>query len=179
MQPTNRISFPGRVHLIRNDQELLDINLASLTALGFDTETRPSFKKGDVFQVALLQLASETDAYLIRLHFLTQFQRIIYILENKNIVKVGLAIGHDLKILQKTFKFEPHGFVDLQVLAKKHQLQNLGLKGMCEEVLQGSMSKRSKLTNWEASTLTNDQRMYAATDAWACLAIYRKLLTGD
>jgi ribonuclease D len=170
-----RVSFPGKIHLIRSDQELMAIEWGRLTAVGFDTETRPSFKKGDVFKVALLQLATDTDAYLLRLHFLTQFQAIKDILENKDILKVGLAIGHDLKILQKTFKFAPQGFVDLQHLAK-NRLKNFGLKGMTEEVLQGALSKRSKLTNWEARDLSADQQMYAATDAWACLAIYNKLM---
>lgn len=152
------------------------MDLGSHTEIGFDTETRPSFRKGDVFNVALLQLSTETDAFLIRLHFVTQFQVITKILENKSIVKAGVAIRQDLKILQKTFGFVPQSFVELQDLAKVKGLKNFGLKGMTEEVLQASLSKRSKLTNWEAHELSIEQQMYAATDAWVGLAIYRKLM---
>ncbi len=128
--------------------------------------------------MALLQLATETDAYLIRLHFITQFQTIKDIFENKEIVKVGVAIRDDLKGLQKAFPFAPQGFVELQELAKRKGLQNFGLKGMTEEVLGAALSKRSKLTNWEDRDLSTDQQMYAATDAWVGLAIFRKLMAG-
>ena len=178
-RPTAKfISFPGTIHLIKSDLELAKIELGSIREIGFDTETRPSFKKGEVYNVALLQLATDTDAYLIRLHFITQFQLIKNILENPEITKAGVAIRDDLKILQKTFSFVPQGFVELQDLAKKKGLQNFGLKGMTEEVLNAPLTKGPKLTNWEASTLTPEQQMYAATDAWVGLAIYRKLVRG-
>jgi ribonuclease D len=170
------ISFPGKIHLIRNDQELLAMNLNEPKELGFDTETKPSFNKGEVYDVSLLQLSTETDAYLIRLHYVTQFQVLKNILENKSIVKVGVAIHDDLKLLKKTFSFTPHNFVELQHLAKVKGLQNFGLKGMTEEVLGASLSKRSKLTNWEVPELSEQQQMYAATDAWIGLTIYRKLM---
>ena len=162
--------------MIDNDQQLLAMNFPDASELGFDTETRPSFKKGDVFKVALLQLATDSDAYLIRLQYVTQFQVLKNIFEKKKIAKVGVAIRNDLKLLQNMFSFTPHGFVELQHLAKAKELKNFGLKGMTEEVLHSSLSKRSKLTNWEAKELSDQQLMYAATDAWVGLAIYRKLM---
>jgi ribonuclease D len=174
IQPKS-ITFTGKIHLICNDQELLAMNLGSPREIGFDTETKPSFRKGEVYKVALLQLSTETDAYLIRLHYVTQFQIIKNILENKDIVKAGVAIRDDLRLLQKIFKFIPQNFVELQDLAKKKGLKNFGLKGMAEEVLQSTLSKRTKMTNWEARELTLQQQMYAATDAWIGLAIYQKL----
>jgi ribonuclease D len=171
-----RLSFPGRIHLIRNDHELAAMDLGTPKELGFDTETRPSFKKGDVYKAALLQLSTDTDAYLIRLHFVTRFEILKNILENKEIIKSGVAIRDDLKLLQKTFGFTPQGFVELQTLAKMRGLKNFGLKGMTEEVLQASISKRSKMTNWEAHELSHQQQIYAATDAWIGLTIYRKLM---
>ena len=139
------------------------------------TETKPSFKKGDVFKTALLQLSTENDAYLIRLHSITQFQTIKNVLENNQVVKVGVAIRDDLKELQKVFPFTPQNFVELQEIAKLKGLQNFGLKGMTAEVLQANLSKRAKTSNWEASTLTDQQIMYAATDAWIGLKLFRKL----
>jgi len=182
VNPSNRqfqqkhISFPGKIHLIRNDQELLAMNLGEPKELGFDTETRPSFNKGEVYKAALLQLSTESDAYLIRLQYVTRFHVINSILENKAIVKVGVAIHDDLKLLQKSFSFAPQSFVELQHLAKMKGLKNFGLKGMTEEVLQASLSKRSKMTNWDADVLSDQQQMYAATDAWIGLTIYQKLM---
>jgi ribonuclease D len=171
------ISFPGKIHLINNDQELIAIGeqLNEAKELGFDTETRPSFKKGQVFKVALLQLATENNAYLIRLHKITQFQNLISVFENINIVKAGVAIRDDLKLLKKTFMFEPQNFIELQELAKKKGLQNFGLKGMSEEILNATISKGPKMTNWEAQELTDRQLLYAATDAWIGLKLYQKL----
>lgn len=169
------ISFPGKIHLIQNDEQLLALDIGTAKFLGFDTETRPSFKKGEVHKVALLQLATETDAFLVRLHHIRNFHILKEILENKEIVKVGVAISHDLKILQKSFPFTPQGFVELQQMAKAKKLTNMGLKGLTEEVLGRSLSKRSKMTNWEAPNLTLPQQLYAATDAWIGLEIFKKL----
>ncbi len=171
------ISFPGKIHLINNDQELLLVadKLHAAKELGFDTETKPSFRKGDVFKTALLQLATEEDAYIIRLHYVTQFQVINSIFENHGIFKIGAAVRDDIKSLQKISHFTPRNFVELQTLAKEKGLKNFGLRGMAEEVLQGALSKRTKMTNWEAHTLTDQQLMYAATDAWIGLMLYRRL----
>ncbi len=172
-----RITFPGKIHLIRSDKELNEVEkvFSEVTALGFDTETKPSFKKGDVFKVALLQLATEHDAYLIRLHGLTHFDFLKSVFENEKILKVGLAIRDDIKQLQKIFSFTPKNFKELQEIAKTKGLQNFGLKGMAAEVLQAALSKGPKLTNWEAQILTEAQMMYAATDAWIGLQLYKKL----
>ena len=175
--PLPRISFAGKIHLINNDQDLeaVSADLNSATEFGFDTETKPSFKKGDVFKVALLQLSTETDAYLIRLHHVTKFQIIKTVFENEKIIKVGVAIRDDLKQLQKHFSFIPKNFIELQDVAKEKGLKNFGLKGMAAEVLQADLSKGPKMTNWEAVVLTPPQLMYAATDAWIGLALYKKL----
>ncbi len=172
------VSFPGTIHLIDSDQKLLAAveKIKAAKEFGFDTETKPSFKKGEVFKVALLQLATETDAFLIRLHFVSKFHHLKEVFENESILKVGLAIRDDLKQLRKTFEFEHKNFIELQTLAKEKGLKNMGLKGLTEEVLNGFLSKGPKLTNWEAHTLSPQQLMYAATDAWVGLQIYRKMM---
>lgn len=172
-----RLSFPGKIHLIVTDQELLaaaDV-LGTASEFGFDTETKPSFKKGEVFKVALLQLATATDAFLIRLHFITEFTVLKNIFEDEKILKVGVAIRDDLKLLQKVFPFQPKNCIELQDLAKKKGMTNFGLKGMTEEVLQATISKGAKMTNWQAPELTDAQQMYAATDAWVGLILYQKI----
>lgn len=169
------ICFPGQIHLITNDQDLVNLDLGNVRELGFDTETRPSFRKGESYKIALLQLATDTDAYLIRMHHVTQFQELKRVFEDGTILKVGAAIRDDLKKLQTAFSFTPRGFIELQQVAKVKGLKNFGLKGMTEEVLNAKLSKGSKLTNWEAKVLTEPQQRYAATDAWVGLEIYRKL----
>ncbi len=106
---------------------------------------------------------------------ISHFKEISSVLEDADIIKVGAAIRDDLKILQKVFKFTPKNFIELQTLAKAKGLSNFGLKGMSEEILQSTISKAAKMTNWEAPTLTNKQLVYAATDAWIGLKIFQKL----
>jgi ribonuclease D len=172
------IQFPGKIHLITSDEQCAQLvePLLMVEEFGFDTETRPSFKKGEVHTVSLLQLATDSDAYLFRLHKLNQFEILKQILENKEVLKVGVAVRDDLKTLQKRFVFAPQNVIELQSVAKAKGLLNMGLKGMAEEVLGGVLSKRAKITNWEMPHLTDAQVRYAATDAWVGLAIYRKVL---
>lgn len=175
------ISFPGKIHVINNDQDLLSVadSLLSVKEFGFDTETRPSFKKGEYYNVALLQLSTEMDAYIFRLQYLTNFDIFKKIFQNPEVVKVGVAIRDDLKNLQKSFQFVANNFVELQSLAKLKGLKNFGLKGMAEEVLHVTISKGPKTTNWEAKKLTDVQLKYAATDAWIGLMLYCKLKSAE
>lgn len=172
-----RITFTGKIHLINNDQELLSVidQIGRCDMLGFDTETRASFKVGEIYKVALLQLATDTDAFLIRLHGIKDFSSIKKILENPAILKVGVAIRDDLKNLNKLFNFSPQNFIELQTVAKEKGLKNMGLRGMTEEVLQASLSKAAKISNWETRVLSEEQILYAATDAWIGLKLYQKL----
>ncbi len=172
-----RALFNGQIRLICNNSELSAVasDLKSIQQFGFDTETKPSFKKGEIYQVSLLQLSTEDVAYLIRLKYITQFEILKNIFENSNVVKVGVAIRDDIKQLKKLFNFEAQNFIELQDLAKAKGLENFGLKGMAEEVLKTTISKGSKLTNWEAFELTDQQLKYAATDAWIGLKLYQVL----
>lgn len=172
-----RIQFNGDIQLITKNEQLLSMleKLQGVTMVGFDTETKPSFQKGEYHKMALLQLSTDTTAYLIRLHHITNFHQMIPFFENKNILKIGLALRDDIKGLQKIASFEPTGLVELQDLARHKKLNNMGLKGMCEEVIGHTISKKFKLTNWEAKELNQEQMLYAATDAWIGLKIYLAL----
>jgi len=171
------LNFPGKIHVVTNDQQLFAVaeTLKLASILGFDTETRPSFKKGEVYNVAMLQLATEAEAFVIRFGQITQFQILKAIFENPEVIKVGVAIRDDLKQLQKRFQFVPQNFIELQNVAKEKGLKNMGLKGMTEEVLQATISKGPKTTNWELPVLSDRQIMYAATDAWIGLTLYQKI----
>ena len=171
------LQFEGRVTLVDNMEKFRrvmgDIGRPSL--LGFDTETRPSFKKGRRYKVALLQLADADRAWLFRLNMIGLPPELAALLSDRNIVKTGVAIRDDIKALRARTPFEPHGFIDLQSVVVDHGIQELGLKKLTAIVLGYSISKSQQVSNWEAPALTEPQQLYAATDAWVCRSIYLAL----
>lgn len=155
-------------------QEMKNCNL-----LGFDTETRPSFKKGRKNRLALLQLATAQRAYLVRCNQLGLPGPIIDILQDSGILKVGVAVRDDIRGLQKYAPFEPQGFVELQDYVSQFGIENNGLRGIAAIVLHIKISKSQQLSNWENKTLSDAQVLYAATDAWACHEIYQNLSANE
>jgi ribonuclease D len=176
-QTYQKAIFPGKISVIIKDNDVLPAlsTLNNAEIVGFDTETKPSFKKGEVYHVSLLQLSTNDEAFLFRLLHLKDLSPFIDFFENENIIKAGVAIRDDIKGLQKQISFSPKGFIELADLAKINQLKNFGLKGMTEEVLGLTLSKKAKLTNWECKEFTSEQIMYAATDAWIGREIYLSL----
>ena len=143
--------------------------------LGIDTETKPSFKKGISHKVALLQLSSSSTAWLIRLNSVVLSDELIDIMEDPGIQKIGVALRDDLKALLRLRKFSPAGFIDLQDMAKKAGIEEFSLKKLAALTLNIRISKKQRLSNWEAPTLTEGQAHYAATDAWVALEIYKAM----
>ncbi len=140
--------------------------------VGFDTETKPSFKKGVNNQVALLQLSTRNHAFLFRLNKIGLPNEIRKLLADPNIIKPGVAIHDDIKILRNLGEFKPAGFVELQDHAKERGILNFSLKKLSAITCGFRISKGQQLSNWEADNLTDAQQIYAATDAWAALEIY-------
>jgi len=143
--------------------------------LGFDTETRPSFKKGVINPVSLLQISSSTQAFLLRINKIGLPDEIKNILSDKNVKKIGLAIKDDIKILKNINDFEPNSFFDLQDIVGDYGIEARSLKKITAIVLDKRISKSQQVTNWEREVLTDAQLVYAATDAWACLEVYKKI----
>lgn len=146
--------------------------------LGFDTETRPSFKRGVSYGTALLQLSTPFAAWLIRINKLSVTDSIADILADESIMKIGVAIRDDIKGLQRCHKFEPANFIDLQDMARTAGYEDFSLKKLAAHIMGVRISKRQRLTNWEADTLTQAQQIYAATDAWVSLMIYKGMQNG-
>jgi len=171
-------SFEKEIYVIENkDQIEYAFNyLRQQTIIGFDTETKPSFKKGQKNEVALLQLASSDKAFLFRLNKIKLDGNIRKILSDSTIVKVGVAIKDDLNGLKKKSTFEPQSFVELQEMVKKYGIQSFSLQKLSAIVLGVRISKSKRLSNWEAESLNEAQLKYAATDAWVALEVYKKLL---
>ena len=171
-------SFEGDVHLIDTPAGAARAahQISKEKILGFDTETRPAFKRGVVHRVALLQLSTNTQAWLFRLHHTGLPEGLLEILTDPEIIKCGVAIRDDLKALQKIHQFQPEGFVELAKLAKENGLEVEGLRKLSAILLGIRISKSAQTTNWETRTLTEKQINYAATDAWVCNRIYNQLL---
>jgi len=171
-------SFEGVVHVIEQPEDLgaaLEY-LSRQSILGFDTETRPAFKKGQTYPVSLLQLSTSDQAFLFRINKIGLPIGLIKILASPKILKIGVAIRDDIKILQRIVPFKPGGFIELQDLVKNYGIENFSLKKLTAIVLGFRISKSQRLTNWDAPELSEQQLIYGATDAWVSCEIYNKLL---
>ena len=171
--------FDGDIVVVDTEPALVEacLYLSQQHVLGFDTETRPSFKVGVSYKVALLQLSTYDRCYLIRLCNVKPVQKLISILQRSDIVKIGTDVTGDIRSLSKLRRFTPRGFVDLQNEVAKVGIADRSLRKISGIVLGRKVSKAQRLSNWEAQSLTQQQKIYAATDAWVCLKIYDKLQT--
>jgi len=169
--------FEGEIVLV-DDYDKVEESvriLKSSSVIGFDTETRPSFKKGRKNKVALLQLATDKKAFLFRINTIGLPRELIDLLSDSSITKVGVAIHDDIKGLRSVNNFKEGGFIELQNYVKDFGIESSGLRKLSAIILGFRISKRQQVSNWEAPVLSDAQLHYAATDAWVCLEIYRKL----
>ena len=149
--------------------------LSGFNDLGFDTETRPNFKKGNLNNMALIQLATNDRCYLFRINRIGFLPSLVRLLSNANIRKIGLSLKDDFTGMSRQMKFIPQSFIDLQKIVSEHNIADIGLQKVYAILFQKKISKGQQLSNWEAEILSDAQQKYAALDAWACLKIYEKL----
>lgn len=173
--------FKGEIVLVDNLKTFYKVfpRLLKSDLLGFDTETRPTFKKGKKNSVSLIQLSTEDLACLFRINKIGIPNELVDLLSDHAIIKAGVAVHDDIRFLKVVRKFAPEGFVDLQTLVKDFGIQSSGLKKLAAIVLGFRISKRQQVTDWEAEQLSEAQQIYAATDAWVCHQIYKKLVNGS
>ena len=170
--------FPGRVVVVDSD-DMVDAacdDLQRFERIGFDTETRPSFRAGVSYKVSLLQLSTPDTCYLFRLCKIRLSNRILKILGSRRILKVGADVSGDIRQLRELRDFSADGFVDLQLEASRWGIEEKSLRKLSAIVLGERVSKAQRLSNWEATVLTDQQRDYAATDAWVSLKLLDELL---
>ena len=174
------VTFPGQIHVIDAVSRVKSAVNALRTSpiVGFDTETRPCFRRGDRHNVALLQLSTETDAFLFRVNKTGIPTSLKELLEDQDCIKIGLSTTDDFHQLTRICDIQPAGFIELQQLVKQYDIVDMGLQKIYAILFQKKISKGQQLTNWEAVQLTEAQQRYAAIDAWACLRIYNYLQTG-
>jgi len=173
-----RIVFEGRIVVVlteREAQKAVDF-LLTQPILGIDTETRPSFKKGRVNQVALLQIATHDICFLFRLNQLGMTAAVKRLLEDTEVPKIGLSLHDDLMMLSRRGEFRRGNFIDLQDKVKEIGVEDMSLQKLFANFFGMRISKRDQLSNWEADILSDKQKIYAATDAWTCILLYEELL---
>ncbi len=171
------VIYQGGISLIEDSaaaQEAIK-ELQKADLIGIDTETKPSFTRGQYHKVALIQLAVEDHCYLFRLNKIPFPAELGELLSNPNVRKVGLALRDDFAGLNRLFRFKPDNVIDLQAIVKNYGILELGLQKIFAIIFQQKISKSQRLTNWESPELTEQQQRYAATDAWAVLRIYQEL----
>ena len=169
--------FGGRIIVVHSldDVEKAVNYLRGYPILGIDTETRPSFAKGKTYGVSLLQISTENTCFLFRLNYIGMPQALVDLLQDNIQLKVGLSLRDDIQNLQRKHKLEPRGFLDLQTYVKEMGIEAQSLQKIYALLFGKKISKSQRLTNWEADVLTDRQKGYAATDAWACVRMYNYL----
>ena len=172
-----RVLFKGRIEVIvsENDAKRAVAFLLKQPLLGFDTETKPSFKPGRQHPVALLQVCNEETCFLFRLNRIGLTGCLIKLLEDTKITKVGLSWHDDLRALNQRKQFRVGTFIDLQDIAGQMGIIDISLQKLYANIFGMKISKRQQLTNWESDTLDDRQKLYAATDAWACIQLYKEI----
>ena len=171
------VTFEGRIITIDTPQAVDQaiMALSNEAYVGIDTETRPSFRKGVQHDVSLIQLSTPDTCFLIRLNRTGMPDSLVKFLENKQIAKIGLSLHDDYQGLCKRRKFKAGNFIDLQKEVGQYGIEEMSLQKIFAIIFGQRISKSQQLTNWENDVLTDKQKIYAATDAWACLKIYNEL----
>lgn len=180
-----KVLFPGRIVVVTTENDAdkaVDLLLAQ-PILGVDTETRPAFKKGINHKVALLQVATHDICFLFRLNYTGITASILKLLEDTTVPKIGLSLHDDIMSMHRRADFRPGNFIDLQKHVGEIGIEDLSLQKLYANFFGQKISKAQRLSNWEADILTQQQKNYAATDAWACIMLYEELQkledTGD
>lgn len=170
-------TYTGKITVVDDEESAVKAAeiLSMAETIGFDTETKPSFRRGERHSVSLLQLSTLSDTFLFRLNHIGLPRCIADILENEDIVKIGVSIHDDFLNLNKKFSFTPGGFIDLQTYVKRYNIADNSLSRIYGILFDKRISKGQRLSNWEAPVLTSHQQEYAALDALACLHIYNFL----
>jgi ribonuclease D len=171
------VNFEGRIVVVVSESEAKRAVefLLNKPMLGVDTETRPSFRRGFQHSVALLQVSADDICFLFRLNHIGLSPSVIRLLEDTTTPKIGLSWHDDLNGLHKLGNFTPGNFIDLQNHVKEIGIEDLSLQKLYANMFGQKISKRQQLSNWERDILDDKQKLYAATDAWACLQLYKEL----
>lgn len=170
-------AFEGRIWVVDSPTEAEKAVefLRKQPIVGIDTETRPSFRRGVTYKVALLQISTEELCFLFRLNRIGLVPCLIQLLQDSAVCKVGLSLRDDFQRLRELVDLQVCNYVDLQQVAARMGLKDMSLQKLFANFFGRKISKRQRLSNWEADVLTDAQKKYAATDAWACIKLYQNM----
>lgn len=173
-------AFKGKIVVVDDQSKVADAvkDLRGHSIIGFDTETKPTFKRGQSNNMALMQLSTRDTCYLFRLNKIGMDPEVLGILEDENILKIGTSVHDDFTGLRKVASCEPANFIDLQRYVKQYRIADNSLSRISAIIFGERISKNQQKTNWEAENLTPAQQSYAALDAFACIRIYEYLESG-
>lgn len=170
--------YSGSIHVVDSDAKMRAAirSLSREKVLGFDTETRPAFRKGESYPPSLLQLAAGDRVYIFQIGRINSHKQLTGILSDQNMLKAGIAVSDDIKKLNDVLPLEPSGFIELAGMAAKVGIKNAGIRSLAALLFGFRISKQTQCSRWDAPTLAHAQIVYAATDAWICREIYFALL---
>ena len=166
--------YEGRVRLVEApadlEEALADFRQESI--VGFDTETRPAFKKGESHLPCLVQAATARAVYLFQLRRTEVIPVVAELLADPRIVKAGISLKDDLRTLKQVFPFAEKNMLDLGFVARRSGFGQTGVRNLAGILLGLRIPKGTKTSNWAAPQLSPAQVAYAATDAWACRELF-------
>ena len=172
-----KVVFQGKIEIVSSENEAKRAvrYLLKQPVLGLDTETRPCFQRGHSNKVSLLQVCTPDICFLFRLNHIDMPACILRLLTDKKVLKIGLSWKDDLTMLRRRKDFQPGEFVELQEFVRRFGIEDMSLQKLYANVFQQKISKSERMTNWDADELSEAQKKYAATDAWACIRLYAEL----
>lgn len=176
-----RVEFPGVIKVVNTVAEMKKAVsiLKKYNVLGFDTESKPTFRKGAPVHVSLIQISTDDICFLFRVRKIGDLTAMKEIMDSPDILKIGLSIHDDFTMLSHNYDFNPQNFIDIQHEVKRFNFKCLSLQKIFAILFSKKISKSQQLSNWDAQELTEPQMSYAAIDAWACIQIYRVLNSPD
>ncbi len=169
--------YKGKIVIAANELQIQDAldEINQSRVVGFDTEAKPTFVKGQIRNIGLIQVSTEEKVFLLRVHKVGVSDQLHQFLENPNILKVGIGLKDDYNLLDRLRSFTPQGFMDLNDTFEELGAESIGARNLAAMILEIRISKSAQTSNWELEQLSTKQLKYAATDAWICLEIYKKL----
>lgn len=172
------IRFEGKVVMVTDEVQADEVitELMKESCIGFDTESKPSFTKGTIYPISIVQLATHQHAYLFQIKKTGFTDSLVRLMESESVKKIGVGIKNDLTKLQELRNFTPRGFIDLSKLASDKGIIQVGIRGLTARYMGCRLTKAAQKTNWAQPTLTLRQQIYAASDAWICLQIFPRIL---
>ena len=173
-----KVLFPGRIFVVytESDAEKAVAYLKDQRIVGVDTETKETITRGTTHKVALLQISTQDTCFLFRLNRIGMPDSLQEFLMSDTL-KIGLSLKDDFNSLRKRQDMHPDrgNWIELQEYVGKFGIEDRSLQKIYANLFGEKISKNQRLSNWEADVLSEGQKLYAATDAWACVEIYNCL----